>query len=208
VESVRFIGAFVAAYSVAQVNYVAGLHSKAQQLVALTNSTTPRSRTTFRQRWPRPPRRPAWDSGPRIWVRTVPAQFDAVQELSPVPYWCAAFDAHAGRVPLQFQTISYTLDPDDPNLPQLPALVPYGITNHAQIFELYPQDWLTADDPTYASYPAPPRGLGESARVGGRAAWRFALRRSRQFVTQRKPTCDMPESIICGERAAGRKRRQ
>jgi hypothetical protein len=144
-----------AAYSVAQVNYVAGLHSKAQQLVALNqfdDATQPYD-------VPAAVASAAAAAGVGFGTENLGSgpflrSSTPCKSLSPVPYWCAAFDAHAGRVPLQFQTISYTLDPDDPNLPQLPALVPYGITNHAQIFELYPQDWLTADDPTYASYPA------------------------------------------------------
>ena len=53
-----------------------------------------------------------------------------------------------------------------------------------------------------------PWGVAEGADLRRRAARRFALSDARQLVTQRKPTCDMPESIICGERAAGRKRRQ
>lgn len=70
-----------------------------------------------------------------------------------VPYWCAAFQAHAGVVPLEFQPINFTLQPGT-HIAPLPSLLPYAIANHAQIFELYPQEWLTADDPTFSTYAA------------------------------------------------------
>jgi hypothetical protein len=34
----------------------------------------------------------------------------------------------------------------------LPPLLQAGLTVHAQIFELYTQDWLTAFDPEYPGY--------------------------------------------------------
>ena len=75
------------------------------------------------------------------------------KDVSPVPYWCAAFDAHAGKVPFNSRRsrTRSTLRAEHPAASSAP---PYGIYNHAQIFELYPQDWLTADDSTYASYAA------------------------------------------------------
>jgi hypothetical protein len=73
---------------------------------------------------------------------------------SPQPYWCAPFRLHRGAVPLQFQPISYTLNPAFPNLAPLPKLLPYAIYNGAQIFELYPQEWLAADDPSWPTYKA------------------------------------------------------
>lgn len=70
---------------------------------------------------------------------------------SSVPYWCAAFNAHAGQVPEEFQPINFTLEPHTDIAP-LPKLLPYAMQNHAQIFELYPDEWLTADDPSFSTY--------------------------------------------------------
>ena len=144
-----------ATYSIAQVNYVASLHSKAQQLVALNTFDD------VAQPYDVPDAVASAAAAAGIGFGTenlgsgsFVKSSTPCADVSPVPYWCAAFAAHAAKVPLQFQTISYTLDPSLPNIPQLPALLPYGITNHAQIFELYPQDWLTADDSAYASYAA------------------------------------------------------
>lgn len=67
-------------------------------------------------------------------------------------YWCEAFTTHAGQVPLEFQTIDFTLTTNEKVLP-LPDLLAYALANHAQIFEIYPADWLTADDPDFATYP-------------------------------------------------------
>jgi hypothetical protein len=69
----------------------------------------------------------------------------------PPPYWCRAFDTHAGTVPLEFQPINFTLQPGVKIAP-LPELLPYALYNHAQLFELYPQEWLTADDPSFSTY--------------------------------------------------------
>lgn len=66
-------------------------------------------------------------------------------------YWCAAFKAHAGAVPEEFQPINFTLDTNIAIAP-LTTLLPYAMLNHAQIFELYPQEWLTADDPQFPTY--------------------------------------------------------
>lgn len=74
------------------------------------------------------------------------------QDVS-VPYWCAAYDAHAGIVPEEFQPINFTLQPGT-HIAPLPTLLPYAMDNHAQIFELYPQEWLTADDSAYPTYAA------------------------------------------------------
>ncbi len=88
-----------------------------------------------------------------------------------VPYWCAAFTAHAGAVPLEFQPINFTLQAGTKIAP-LPQLLPYAMANHAQIFELYPQEWLTADDPSYPTYAAHhaawKRALDTAAAILGR----------------------------------------
>ena len=68
-------------------------------------------------------------------------------------YWCNAFVSHKGTVPLEFQPINFTLQPGT-NIPSLPDLLAYALYNYAQIFEIYPQDWLTADDPYYSTYAA------------------------------------------------------
>lgn len=76
-----------------------------------------------------------------------------VEACTSSQYWCEAFTAHAGEVPLEFQPINFTLQPGTKIAP-LPNLLAYALYNHAQIFEIYPQDWLTADDPHYATYAA------------------------------------------------------
>ncbi len=144
-----------ASYSVAQVKYVAGLPARGQQLVALNQFDD----TAHPFDVPGAVASAAAAAGVGFGTENLGSGASATAstpcaKISPEPYWCAPFDSYAGKVPLQFQTISYTLDPTLPSLPQLPALLPYAIYNHAQIFELYPQDWLTADDPGYVSYPA------------------------------------------------------
>jgi hypothetical protein len=76
--------------------------------------------------------------------------------------WCAVFTQFAGTVPLHLQTL-YQTDPSgapatgsEPagivRMGPLPPLLQAGLTVHAQIFELYTQDWLIAFDPQYPGY--------------------------------------------------------
>jgi len=76
-----------------------------------------------------------------------------VQACTSSQYWCHAFTTYAGTVPLEFQPINFTLEPGTDIAP-LPSLLAYALYNRAQVFEIYPQDWLTADDPSYATYAA------------------------------------------------------
>jgi hypothetical protein len=79
--------------------------------------------------------------------------YGRVVEKCTSEYWCRAFTTHAGQVPLEFQPINFTLQPGT-NIAPLPKLLAYAMYNNAQIFEIYPQDWLTADDPHYSTYAA------------------------------------------------------
>lgn len=88
-----------------------------------------------------------------------------IQKCTPKEYWCEAFTTHAGQVPLEFQPINFTLQPGT-HIAPLPKLLSYAMDNSAQIFEIYPQDWLTADDPQYPTYPT------------HHAAWRAGLTRA------------------------------
>lgn len=87
-------------------------------------------------------------------------------------YWCGAFNAGAGTVPEEFQPINFTLDTKITVAP-LTTLLPYAMLNHAQIFELYPQEWLTADDPQYPTYAQYHRAwretLSQAADILGRS---------------------------------------
>jgi hypothetical protein len=76
--------------------------------------------------------------------------------------WCAVFTQFAGTVPLHLQTL-YQSDPSgaaatgsEPagivRMGPLPPLLQAGLAVHAQIFELYAQDWLIAFDPQYPNY--------------------------------------------------------
>ena len=76
--------------------------------------------------------------------------------------WCAVFKQFSGTVPLHLQTL-YQSDPSgapasgsEPRgivrVGPLPPLLEAGLAVHAQIFELYAQDWLIAFDPQYPDY--------------------------------------------------------
>ncbi len=88
-----------------------------------------------------------------------------VEACTSSEYWCHAFQTHAGQVPLEFQPINFTLQTGT-HIAPLPKLLAYAMYNDAQVFEIYPQDWLTADDPSYSTYAAHHR------------AWKRAFRKA------------------------------
>jgi hypothetical protein len=85
-------------------------------------------------------------------------------------WWCPIFNRHRGQVPLVLQTIAET-HPDGARPESLVDLLPFGIRQHAQIFEIYLQDWATAYDRNSRFYPqyheAYQSALESAARVVG-----------------------------------------
>jgi hypothetical protein len=66
--------------------------------------------------------------------------------------WCQQFWKYSGQVPLELQPLT----PTEPNgsgpVGSLVTLLPFGVSQHAQIFELHLADWLIAFDPNYPGY--------------------------------------------------------
>ncbi len=65
-------------------------------------------------------------------------------------YWCQVYMRHNGVVPFEFQPIVSPISPGGYDV-TIAHLFQYGLLNNAQIFEIYPQDWVFKDDP--AEYP-------------------------------------------------------
>lgn len=86
-------------------------------------------------------------------------------------YWCQAFRRHAGKIPLEFQPIAATTPGAMMGYKLVIGnLLQYAIANHAQILELYPQQWIAADAP--AQIP----GLSKAESAQNRAALDAASR--------------------------------
>jgi hypothetical protein len=67
--------------------------------------------------------------------------------------WCALFQRYAGRVPLALQASRPSNPAGTGSSASLIALLRFGLRQeHAQIIELYPQEWLVANDPSYPGY--------------------------------------------------------
>lgn len=62
-------------------------------------------------------------------------------------YWCQAFNRHLGVVPFEFQPIVSPIDPlgKDETMANWLQL---ALLNNAQLLEIYPQDWVFANDPS------------------------------------------------------------
>jgi hypothetical protein len=66
--------------------------------------------------------------------------------------WCKEFWKYAGTVPLELQTQTVSSPNGSGVTGSLVPLLPFGLRQHTQIFELYLNDWLTAFDPNYPLY--------------------------------------------------------
>ncbi len=66
--------------------------------------------------------------------------------------WCALFDQYAGSVPLELQTIALSDPTNNPPVGSLVNLLPFAVSHHATVFEIYTDDWLLAFDPNYPGY--------------------------------------------------------
>ncbi|HUO16660.1 MAG TPA: putative Ig domain-containing protein [Verrucomicrobiae bacterium] len=63
--------------------------------------------------------------------------------------WCDLFDEYTGDVPLELQTIAVSSPENDPPVGSLVNLLPFAVSHHATILEIYTDDWLLAFDPNY-----------------------------------------------------------
>jgi hypothetical protein len=63
--------------------------------------------------------------------------------------WCALFDQYAGSVPMELQTYLLSDPTNNPPVGSLVVLLPFAVSHHATVFEIYTDDWLLAFDPNY-----------------------------------------------------------
>jgi Repeat of unknown function (DUF5648) len=68
-------------------------------------------------------------------------------------HWCQAYTTYAGQVPFAMQPITATTSTSAVTM-TITKLLPYALSNHIQIFELYPEEWLQADSPTSPGFVA------------------------------------------------------
>jgi hypothetical protein len=82
-------------------------------------------------------------------------------QACPIYNWCAAFTPLAGKSALYLQEYQYSdpsgslhlTPPSNQELTgPLPPLLQAGMKMHAQLLEIYPEDWLLALDPQYPNY--------------------------------------------------------
>ena len=66
--------------------------------------------------------------------------------------WCNLFDEYTGRVPLELQTIALSDPNNQPPVGSLVTLLPFAVSHHVTILEIYCDDWLLAFDPNYPGY--------------------------------------------------------
>jgi hypothetical protein len=65
--------------------------------------------------------------------------------------WCRIFRQYRGKVPLELQSVGPS-HPDGSGPGSLVDLLPFGLRNHAQIFEILLPDWLIAYDPNFPGF--------------------------------------------------------
>lgn len=66
--------------------------------------------------------------------------------------WCNLFAQYHGQSPLELQTYLQSCPDRNCTTGSLVDLVPFAVSHHASILEIYYQDWLLAFDPSYPGY--------------------------------------------------------
>ena len=66
-------------------------------------------------------------------------------------HWCQAYTAYVGQVPFAMQPITATTNTSVATM-DIGKLLQYALSNNIQIFELYPEEWLSANSPTWPSF--------------------------------------------------------
>jgi hypothetical protein len=66
--------------------------------------------------------------------------------------WCELFAQYSGQVPTELQTYMQSCPDNSCTTGSLVNLIPWAVSNHATVFEIYWQDWLVAYDPNYPGY--------------------------------------------------------
>ena len=65
-------------------------------------------------------------------------------------HWCQAYTKYVGQVP--FARSRSPRRPTRHGTIDIGNLLQYALDNHIQIFELYPEEWLSANSPTWPSF--------------------------------------------------------
>jgi hypothetical protein len=63
--------------------------------------------------------------------------------------WCNLFDEYTGDVPLELQSIALSSPQGNQPVGSLVTLLPFAVSHHVTILEIYCDDWLLAFDPNY-----------------------------------------------------------
>jgi len=66
--------------------------------------------------------------------------------------WCNLFAQNAGKAPLELQTYLLSCPDGSCQTGSLVDLVPFAVSHHASVLEIYYQDWLLAFDPSYPGH--------------------------------------------------------
>lgn len=83
---------------------------------------------------------------------TTPGPCDPTAKLVNL-HWCQAYQKYAGKVPLAMQPITATTNTSVATM-DIDNLLQYALANRIQVFELYPEEWLMANSPTWPSFVA------------------------------------------------------
>lgn len=77
------------------------------------------------------------------------AQSDITNYPNCTANWCNLFAEYAGQAPLELQTVLQSCPDNSCTTGSLVNLVPFAVSHHASVLEIYYQDWLLAFDPSY-----------------------------------------------------------
>ncbi len=85
-------------------------------------------------------------------ANSTPGPCDTNAKLATL-HWCQAYTHYVGEVPFAMQPITATTNTNVAKM-DITKLLEYALANHIQIFELYPEEWIQANSPTWPSFDA------------------------------------------------------
>jgi hypothetical protein len=131
------------AYLAGMLNYESTLHSSKQLMVGVTPMGAP---TTVVPNFVAPLAVPMHVGFGSQGLE----QSDITNYPTCTANWCNLFAQYAGQSPLELQTYLQSCPDRTCTTGSLVDLVPFAVSHHASVLEIYYQDWLLAFDPSYA----------------------------------------------------------
>lgn len=139
-------------YLFSMMDFERSLHSSHRFMVALDGGLGPKSDDTYADIAGRATRDGIGFGTEGLWKSSATWNSSNGRPTCAGGGFCSLFTQYSGRVPLEVQTLGPSSPAGYGLIGSLVPLLRYSLDEHAQVFEVYLSDWLTAFDPFYPTY--------------------------------------------------------